>query len=143
MAYSQLFLDYCNLHELKLTSLRKAVLFQLWHSEKPLKAYELLDKLKMTSENLKVATIYRALDYFVEEGLVHKLESIQSYTLCSKPAKHLPFEVFLVCNNCHQVDEVHDKSLEALIKNLALTNCFDLNEGTIELKGFCQNCLQK
>src|SRR5436190_23974973 len=111
MIYPALFLNYCAATELKLTSLRKSVLFILWNAGKPLKAYEILDNLLLIKQNSKPPTVYRVLDYFVDYGVVHKIESIQSYTLCHEPEKHLPSEILMVCNDCHQVNEIYDRRM--------------------------------
>jgi Fur family zinc uptake transcriptional regulator len=125
---------------LKLTSLRKSVLFILWGSEKPLKAYELLERLLQIKPNAKPSTVYRVLDYFVDSGAVHKVESIQSYTLCREPEMHYSFEVLMVCNNCHQVNEFYDSAIHALVQKLSENHHFHLGHGAVELKGVCDNC---
>ncbi|MCC5013537.1 MULTISPECIES: transcriptional repressor [unclassified Legionella] len=140
MSYPAPFLDYCSAIELKFTSLRKSVLFLLWGAEKPLKAYEILDKLLQSKQSSKPPAVYRVLDYFVESGVVHKIESIQSYTLCHAPEKQRATEVLMVCNDCHQVHEVYDKTLRALVQKLSAENHFHLGHDAIELKGLCRKC---
>lgn len=140
MIYPVSFIDYCAAIELKLTSLRKSVLFILWNTEKPLKAYEILDRLLEIKKNSRPPTVYRVLDYFVESGVVHKIESIQSYTLCHEPEKQLSSEILMVCNDCHQVQEVYDKSILALVQKLSQENHFRLGQDIIELKGVCEKC---
>lgn len=140
MKYPPLFIDYCLAFEYRLTSLRKSVLFILWQTEKPLKAYEILDQLLQIKENSKPPTVYRVLDYFVNCGVVHKIESIQSYTLCREPEKHQSSEILMVCNRCYQVQEIHDSELQALVKKITAANLFNLGEDAIELKGFCTAC---
>lgn len=140
MIYPTLFLNYCATTGLKLTSLRKSVLFMLWSTEKPLKAYELLDRLLQIKQNAKPPTVYRVLDYFVDSGLVHKVESIQSYTLCREPEKQYSFELLMVCNNCHQVNEFYDSAIHALVQKLSENYHFHLGHGVVELKGSCEKC---
>ncbi len=134
------FLEYCEALELRLTSLRKEVLYILWCVKKPLKAYEILDNLLKIKPNSKPTTVYRTLDFFVESAAVHKIESIQSYTLCCEPEKHLSSEVLMVCNNCHQVIELYDDTLRNLVVKLADNHHFQLKLDAIELKGTCQQC---
>ncbi|MBA2653395.1 MAG: transcriptional repressor [Tatlockia sp.] len=143
MIYPTSFLNYCATIELKITSLRKSVLFILWSTEKPLKAYEILDKLLNIKENARPPTVYRVLDYFVEYGVVHKIESIQSYTLCHEPEKHYSSEVLMVCNGCHQVNELYDEAMHALVQKLAAENHFHLGKGAIELRGNCDKCINQ
>lgn len=142
MSYSIPFIHYCESLVLKLTSLRKEVLYVLWCAKKPLKAYEILDGLLKIKTNSTPPTVYRALDFFVANGIVHKIESIQCYTLCCEPEKHLPSEVLMVCSNCHQVVEIYDALMHALVARLAVDHNFKLNQDAIELKGLCQMCIK-
>ena len=135
------FLQYCAALELRLTSLRKEVLYILWCAKKPLKAYELLDNLLKIKPNSKPTTVYRTLVFFVESALVHKIESIQSYTLCCEPEKHQSSEILMVCNDCRQVIELHDEKLQSLVAALANEHQFQLKQDAIELKGTCNQCL--
>ena len=155
MKYSISFIQYCATLELKLTSLRKEILYILWCAKKPLKAYEILNELLKIKSNSTPPTVYRALIFFLASGVVHKIESIQSYTLCCEPEKHLPSEVLMVCNDCHHsrtilpnrstdchhVVEVYDSDMCSLISRIAKNNFFQLKQDVIELKGTCQQCL--
>lgn len=141
MNYPLSFMQYCATLELKLTSLRKEVLYILWCAKKPLKAYEILDDLLKIKSNSTPPTVYRALIFFLSSGVVHKIESIQSYTLCCEPEKHLSSEMLMVCNDCHQVIEVYDAALSNLFTTLAKTHHFKLKQDAIELKGTCKQCL--
>ena len=79
MTYPPLFLDYCeSIGTRRLTSIRKSVLFILWHIDKPLKAYEILDALLERKQHSQAATVYRVLDYLVTMGIVHKIEFYSS-----------------------------------------------------------------
>ncbi|STX29917.1 Fe2+/Zn2+ uptake regulation proteins [Legionella beliardensis] len=143
MTYPPSFINYCKTLNSKLTSLRKSVLYILWGTKKPLKAYEILDCLLQIKENSKPSTVYRVLDYFIACGIVHKIESIQSYILCQEPVKPSLSEFLLVCKRCHQVNEICDKSLFKLIAQLVETYHFSLNQEAIELKGACFNCREE
>lgn len=140
MSYPAEFVNYCQSIDQRLTSLRKSILFILWSARIPLKAYEILDRLLQTKFNAKPPTVYRVLDYFVDSGLVHKIESIQSYTLCQGLEKHLSSELLLVCNHCHQVSEFYESSLHPLLQKLADMNHFLLGNAAIELRGICSSC---
>jgi Fur family zinc uptake transcriptional regulator len=116
------------------------VLFILWQSDKPLKAYDILNQLLKIKQNSKPPTVYRVLDYFVACGIVHKIESIQSYTLCREPEKHRSSEIVMVCTGCHQVSELYDPGLQVLVQNLSKEHQFNLGGDIIELKGVCKDC---
>ena len=141
MNYPAPFVQYCSSLELRLTSLRKDVLYILWCAQKPLQAYEILDSLLKIKSNSTPPTVYRALIFFLGSGILHKIESIQSYTLCCEPEKHLSSELLMVCNSCYQVVEVYDAAVRSLIAKLADTHHFQLKQDAIELKGICKLCL--
>jgi len=131
---------YCTSLKIKLTSLRKEVLYILWQAEKPLKAYEVLDSLLLVKPNSKPTTVYRTLLFFLSEGVLHKIEHIQSYMLCNEPEKQLSSEVLMVCTECNQVIEIYNEQLRDLVEKMSNVNHFKLKEGIIELKGSCQRC---
>lgn len=64
MTYPSLFVEYCSTLAIKLTALRKDVLYILWRAEKPLKAYEILENLLITKPNATPPSVYRALIFF-------------------------------------------------------------------------------
>jgi Fur family zinc uptake transcriptional regulator len=140
MSYPVAFIEYFKQLPMTLTSLRKAVLFALWSAQKPLKAYDILEYLLSIKPNMTATTVYRALDFFMEAGLLHKIESIQAYTLCIAPDKHHPSEILMVCNTCHQVIEVYDANMRELLNQLANNSSFELSQDAIELKGLCSRC---
>ncbi|WP_133130998.1 transcriptional repressor [Legionella yabuuchiae] len=140
MISSVSFAQFSSTLGLKLTSLRREVLFILWQAEKPMKAYDVLEQLLKSKPNAKPPSIYRALDFFLSQGVVHKIESIQSYTLCCEPDKQLVSEVLMVCDHCRQVTEMHDPTLQALVLTLTEAHAFKLRQDVIELKGLCKQC---
>ena len=87
----------CEKRSLRLTEIRLQVLELVAAAEKPVKAYDLLDRLKDDRSNAAPPTVYRALDFLLEHGFIHKLESINAYVSCHHPsvAHHVPF---LICD---------------------------------------------
>ena len=143
MNFPPKFLEYSSSLGLKLTLMRKEVLYILWCEKRPLKAYEILDNLLKFKLNSQPPSVYRTLVFFSSHGVVHKIESIQSYMLCCQPIRHLESELLMVCSICHQVIEVHDPVVQSLVLKLAEENTFRLKQDTIELKGTCQRCLAR
>ncbi|MFC3913089.1 Fur family transcriptional regulator [Pseudaeromonas sharmana] len=123
-----------------LTPNRRRVLQQLQHSERPLSAYELLECLRQEGTNWQPPTAYRALDYLVEQGLAHYLQSIQKYVVCPHSGcSH--FSQLLICVECGQVQEVAmTSSLLAALQQQADEQNFRLSAQFLELKGVCGRC---
>ena len=144
MPYAPDFLVYCRGFSLTLTSLRKTVLYVLWQAEKPLKAYHILEHLQDEQPNATAAAIYRILAFFVTAGVVHKIDSIQSYALCNQhnisSSATACSEVFMVCAMCRSVCEIQDVMIRNAAIQLAGLNAFQLSLDPIELRGICKTC---
>ncbi|WP_292541056.1 Fur family transcriptional regulator [Mesorhizobium sp.] len=103
-------------------------------------AYELLGLLRQ--EGLRSPLqIYRALDRLVEQGLVHRIESLSAFALCvhSECGTH-GRAAFAICANCGRASEVHDLALERVLRRIARRQGFQTNSATVELSGLCEAC---
>ena len=116
------------------------VLYVLWQTNKPLKAYDILEILLDEQPNATAATVYRTLSFFVTEGVVHKVDALQAYSLCSKPDLQGCSEVLMVCAMCRDVREVQDASVRKAMLRLAQSGGFALSHAPIELRGVCADC---
>ena len=81
--------EICQEKGLRFTELRKEVLKLIWLSHIPAKAYDILEMLKGKTWSAKPPTVYRALDFLLENGLVHGLDSINAYIGRSHPRDHI------------------------------------------------------
>lgn len=117
---------------------RQLVFDVLTRSEKPMSAYELLAVLR--DQGLRAPLqVYRALDRLIEEGLVHKIESLSAFALCVHPETGDHGEAaFTICTNCGQTSEVHDTALERLLRRLARKQGFRTKSATVEFSGLCK-----
>ena len=125
-----------------MTPNRQKVRDLLLASERPLSAYEVLDRLRQQGTHWQPPTVYRALDYLVAQGLVHYLQSIQKFVSCPhQECDH--FSQLLICVQCGQVQEVPlVEELLAILKVQAAQQLFTLEPQFLELKGLCQQCSQ-
>ena len=128
------------MHEL--TKNQTLVLNALTCAAGPASAYALLDRLR--EEGLRAPLqVYRALDKLIEYGLVHRLESLNSFVACAHPHdRRHPHRLvaFAICDKCGQVDEFCDAVVEERLKGWAQENAFKLGGTTVELTGTCVNC---
>ena len=76
---------HCDAAGIRLTPIRQRVLELVWQNHEPVKAYDILDKLKQAKSSSAPPTVYRALDFLQDEGLVHKIESLNAYVGCGNP----------------------------------------------------------
>ena len=132
----------CRERGVRLTNIRKTVLQLLCVSDKPLSAYELLDRMRGVVKNPAPPTVYRALDFLLEQGLVHKLESLHAYVGCAHP-DHPHASQFLICDDCGEFAEVEDPSVAKSLKAASGAIGFRTKRPVVELLGTCAQCTAK
>lgn len=132
----------CRARGVRLTDQRKCVLRLLCVSDKPLSAYELLDRMRALVKNPAPPTVYRALDFLLEQGLVHKLESLHAYIGCSHP-DHPHASQFLICGDCGEVAEVEDPTVAKSVQAVGNAIGFQAKRPIVEVLGTCAQCSAK
>ena len=122
-----------------LTKNQILVLNTLTSAPKPLTAYSLLDRLK--EHGFKAPPqIYRALEKLLAVGLIHKLESINSFVACQHSDCAHQIAGFAICDGCDQVSEIIDDDLESQIRSVAKTAGLVPKKSTMEIHGLCSSC---
>ncbi|WP_105903594.1 zinc uptake transcriptional repressor Zur [Vibrio gangliei] len=138
--------ELCQQRGVRLTSQRQQVLELIWQQKGSSTAYELLDKLKQTEPQAKPPTVYRALEFLLEQGFIHRVESTNSFVSCcffdehDCHGQHKHFSHLLICDQCGDVAELQDDALvKRLTKNIN-EHGFKLTNHVIETHGICKNC---
>ena len=122
----------------RLTKNQTLVLKVLTNAPQPLGAYAILDKLR--SHGFKAPlTVYRALEQLAGQGLVHKLESLDSWTTCCGEHQANP-PVFEICNDCGNVSEQFDRELVKNLSSMSERSGFIPDRSIIEIHGRCDDC---
>jgi Fur family zinc uptake transcriptional regulator len=123
----------------RLTSLRRAVLMQIWQGHAPVKAYDILDRLGDMPGTARPPTVYRALQFLRERGLVHRLESLNAFVGCARPEQRHEGQ-FLICTGCGVVREIGVPRITAAVTRAAREAGFTVERQTIEVSGRCARC---
>jgi Fur family zinc uptake transcriptional regulator len=131
--------SYCEVKGARLTPLRERVYEILLNQESAIGAYDLLDELRKTEDNAKPPTVYRALDFFLDLGLVHKVESTNAFMACHHFGCSHPVQ-FLICDTCGDVQEIQSAGVKETLEAQAEQNDFMIVRQTIEAHGVCQKC---
>jgi len=129
----------CKRNGHRLTKLRRRVLELVWASHKPVKAYEILTLLQQERDSAAPPTVYRALEFLQNEGLVHRIASLNAFVGCGEPARNHNGQ-FLICRECGMVGEMDDEELTSLIAGKARGLGFQVDREMIEIQGLCENC---
>jgi len=123
----------------RMTRIRRKVLRLLLASPGPSMAYDLLANLDGEGA-AKPPTIYRALDFLQEAGLVHKIESLNAYVACGHTS-HSHSAVFLICDACKGAEELHATATSEALKAETKAAGFELTRAVVEVRGTCRNCV--
>jgi Fur family zinc uptake transcriptional regulator len=123
----------------RLTDIRKNVLKLICANHKAIGAYELLDLFREQDPKAKPVTIYRALDFLMEAGLVHKIESLNAFIACLQ-AETQHKSAILICDHCKNAYEIDATSVYESLYSLSETVQFKPQGLTLELHGLCANC---
>ncbi|WP_063627850.1 Fur family transcriptional regulator [Bradyrhizobium sp. WSM3983] len=125
----------------QLTPIRRSVLEALLRQGQMVGAYELMNELqRVLGRSLSPPTVYRTLDFLLEQGFVTKIESKNAYVPCAHP-EHPHACVFFICNQCGASEEIENTQLEQLFTRDAASLGFRLSRRIVELQGTCANCL--
>ena len=99
----------------------------LWHA------------LQAQDRRLGRATVFRAVDTLLDEGLLDRVEfadGVRRYRVCGGSAHHH----HLTCTKCHRVVEVEVCLPPEILSAIASTADFALEGHSIELFGRCHAC---
>lgn len=122
----------------RLTALRRRVLELVWSRHRPLGAYAILAELQQEGPTAP-PTVYRALEFLVDQGLVHRVNSLNAYIGCTRPQQtHSGF--FLICAHCGDLAELVDETVSETLAQSAHRHGFTVQKQTVELMGLCPRC---
>ena len=131
----------CQDKGLRFTKIRRFIFKQICKSHKPAKAYDLLSEVSKMNYSAKPPTVYRALDFLMDNGFIHKINTLNAYITCSHSLKHNQC-YFIICNKCEEVQECCDDSITDSINTTLAQNRFSYKDIALEISGSCNNCLK-
>ena len=148
----------CERRGARLTELRRTVLGLILSADRPVGAYDLLDRLPTEGRRAAPPTVYRALDFLLQQGLIHRIERLAAFVGCVSHADHAPRDgkgdgdgdghahhhaaQFLICRGCGRVTELDDHGLVHALTAAAARRGFQVGgSSTVEAEGTCSTCL--
>ena len=152
METKQKILDQCRKSGLQITPLREQVLDIVLELDGVIKAYTVLAQMQRSSASVVAPpTAYRALDFWAEHGVLHKIPAVNGYVLCTHArhdcdshchagAHEHNSSFILVCTECGAVDEQSLTAEWAALRSAVAAGGFNLNEEHVVLTGICAQC---
>ncbi len=131
----------CRERGLRLTQIRRKALEALHADHRPVGAYDLADRISPAGgRRLAPISIYRALDFLVEQGFVHRLSSRNAYVACLHGHGADEVVAFLICEVCGGVDEDSSPAMKKAVSAIAETRQFAPSHQMVEIVGRCEHC---
>jgi len=130
----------CAARAQKLTPIRRLVLQALLRSHRPLGAYEVIDALASSMPRPAPITVYRALDFLMANGLVHRIESRNAYLACAQDHDDAAMVAFLICDRCGAVGEIPVAPVARSLNAAARASGFAPRLSVLEIAGLCAHC---
>jgi Fur family zinc uptake transcriptional regulator len=133
---------HCASEGLRFTPVRRAALEILLGEHRAMGAYELLDRLQEAGFGSQPPVAYRALEFLVANGFVHKIERLNAFIACAHPgASHSP--AFLICRECDAVAEAQSAPARGSLGEAARATGFRIERTVVEALGVCPACARK
>lgn len=130
----------CLQRNARLTPQRLKVLQLMISQKNAISAYDLLDLLRESEPQAKPPTVYRALDFLLEQGFIHKVESTNSFVLCHLFNQPSHTSAMFICDRCGRVEEKNATGVAGIMQTLANSMQFVLRHNVIEAHGQCGIC---
>jgi Fur family zinc uptake transcriptional regulator len=133
----------CRARGLQFTPLRREVLEAVAESGRAQGAYDIAERLSAPGKRVAPVSVYRALDFLMEQGLVHRIASRNAFIPCAHD--HAPGEgvVFLICRTCGGVDEASSEELEDGLGRTMERAGFTPSHSILEVEGDCGVCRER
>jgi Fur family zinc uptake transcriptional regulator len=132
----------CAARAQRLTPMRRHVLEALLDSHRPLGAYEIIERLARHGRPAPI-TVYRALDFLRDNGLVHRIESRNAFVACVHNHGGDDLIVFLICERCDAVGEAPGGNVAETLKASSRAAGFVPKSPVIEIAGICAHCRER
>jgi Fur family transcriptional regulator, zinc uptake regulator len=132
----------CAAREQRLTPMRRQVLETLLASHRPLGAYEIMSRLRQRTRPAPI-TIYRALDFLIENGLAHRIETRNAFVACVHNHGGDDLVIFLICERCGAVGEAPGGGAAEALKASSRAAGFSPKSPVIEIAGICSHCRER
>ena len=130
---------HCRERGLQFTPVRRRVLEILLEKHRAMGAYDVLDILREEGRGSQPPVAYRALDFLVSHGFVHKIERLNAFIACSHPGdSHVT--AFLICRSCDSVAEAQAEPVKGALGRTARAAGFQIERTMVEAEGLCPKC---
>ncbi|MGR3289906.1 MAG: Fur family transcriptional regulator [Paracoccaceae bacterium] len=124
---------------LRFTPVRRRTLEILLEEHRAMGAYQVLERLAQDGFGKQPPVAYRALEFLVENGLVHRISRLNAFVACTQAdTAHAP--IFFICSSCNIVAEAPVDIVGNALRKVADEIGFFVDGMNIEAVGTCPKC---
>lgn len=130
----------CDRRNVRFTRYRRSLLRLIYEAERPIGAYVLLVSMaSRTGRALTPMTVYRSLDFLLEQGLIARIQSHNTYVAFANP-EQTETSIFYICNRCGEMVEHLDEPIDRAVREGGDRIGFRAEQRPIEIIGECFRC---
>ena len=110
-------------------------------AKRALSAQELYERIRATHPTIGRATVYRALEQQVEDGMASRFEReghVSAYIACDAEHHH-----HLVCTNCQRVEDVAEDIVAPMLTAVSRRHEFQVDHAALDFYGLCASCRRR
>lgn len=125
----------------RLTRQRVIVAEALASAKRALSAQELFARVKASHPTIGRATVYRALEAQVQDGMASRFERdghVSAYIACDAEHHH-----HLVCTKCQRVEDLDEAVVAPLLVSVGRRREFQVDHAALDFYGLCRSCRRK
>ena len=136
----QTILDTLRQRQFRITPQREMIIAALLQGEhhEHLTAEAVFTTVQGQTSAVNLATVYRTLNFLVEQGLIHRTDLGEGGVVYSS-LHHGP-HIHLVCRQCGQVAEMEAAPLDRLAQQCRQAHGFVVDLHHVSLPGLCAAC---
>lgn len=131
--------SHCEREGHRLTDPRRFVLEIIAGHDRPVGAYDILAALSQKMDRPGPPTAYRAIEFWIQQGFIHRIESLNAFVPCGSNHRHEGSQ-FMICDGCGTVIEAHLCDLPKPLAEKTKAAHFQLRRWNVELHGMCEHC---
>lgn len=129
----------CRARGAKLTAQRRRVLEVVAGSHAAIGAYAVMDQMAADGRRPAPIAVYRALEFLIANGLVHRINSRNAYVACTHAGAEHGAQ-FLICQRCGTVGEITNEGVSQALIGAAAAEGFSVAAPVVEIEGECAAC---
>lgn len=130
----------CAERKTRLTEIRREVLKLVWQNHVPVGAYDILSQLNIGGGKIAPMAVYRALEFLMDNGLVHRISSLNAFIGCAHMSEDHHAAQFLICHACGTTAELESAPLNRALAQAVSDRGFTIASQIVEISGTCPHC---